>query len=148
MPSYSTSFVVSNSNSSPVLAAPPYQSSSCFSITIHNMLPEMPSNGVHVPFHTIVMEPFQHSFTFGSTQQEVPGGTHIGMDSEEEVAGAFIGSHGFMVMSANHFVILTPKCQQLSLGAALFPRKETHTPNVGQHPRGAREAGGGAAGPN
>jgi hypothetical protein len=104
-------------------------------VTMHNMMPELPSNGVHVPFHTIVMEPFQYAFTFGPTHLEVAGGSHIGLESPEKVAGAFIGSQGeFLVTSQDQFVILTPRPEphQLILGTALFPKKETHIAQLGQ----------------
>ena len=101
---------------------------------MHNLMPMVPSNGIHVPFHTIVMEPFQHAFTFGSKHADVKGNSHIGLESTEDVAGAFMGSQGqFLVTSPNQFVILTPLAehQPPSLGMALFPKKETHTAQEG-----------------
>lgn len=103
-------------------------------ITLHNMMPEKPSEGIHIPFHTIVIDPFRRPFTFGPNCCEIEEGSHMGLDSREFMAGAFFGTAGaFLVMSDNQFIILTPKSgQQMLLGMAMFPKKETHTLEVGQ----------------
>jgi hypothetical protein len=103
-------------------------------ITLHNMMPEQPSEGIHIPFHTIVLDPFRRPFTFGPNCCEIEEGSHIGLDSQEFMAGAFLGTAGaFLVMSDHRFIILTPKSgQQMLLGMAMFPRKDTHTLEVGQ----------------
>ena len=105
-----------------------------FSVTIHNMMPDKPSGGIHVPFQTIVMDPFHRPFTFGPVCCEVEDGSHIGLESTEDVAGVFVGNHGeFLVMSENQFVILTPKQgQPITLGTALFPKAATHVLEVGK----------------
>jgi hypothetical protein len=80
------------------------------SITIHNMMPDKPSEGIHVPFHTIVVDPFRKPFTFGPKRCDVKDGSHIGLQSDASVAATFVGTEGeFLVMSTNQFVILTPK---------------------------------------
>ena len=111
-----------------------------FSVTLHNILPESPSQGVQVPFQTIVMDPFRRPFTFGPTCCQVSNVSHIGLDSTEDVAGVFIGNYGeFLVMSENQFVILTPKQgQSITVGTALFPRAETHVIEVGKKGKGYR----------
>jgi hypothetical protein len=48
------------------------------SITIHNMMPDKASEGIHVPFHTIVMDPFRKPFTFGPKRCDVKNCSHIG----------------------------------------------------------------------
>ena len=98
------------------------------SITMYNMMPERPSEGVHVPFQTIIMDPFERPFTFGPDRCDVKNGSHIGLESKETVAGAFVGSDGeFLVMSDNQFIIFTPKSDRpVTTGAALFPKAESH----------------------
>ena len=98
------------------------------SITMHNMMPDKPSEGVHVPFHTIIMNPFRRPFTFGPQRCDVKDGSHIGLESEMAVAANFVGDSGqFLVMSPNQFVILKPKPGiPISIGCALFPKESTH----------------------
>ena len=103
--------------------------SSDLSITIHNIMPEKPSEGVHVPFHTMVMEPFRKPFTFGPKRCDVKNGSHIGLESDASVAANFVGTEGqFLVMSSNQFVILSPKAGlNVTVGTTLFPKETTHT---------------------
>lgn len=98
------------------------------SLTIHNMMPEKPSEGIHVPFHTIVMDPLRKPFTFGPKRFEVKNGSHIGLESNTSVAASFVGTEGeFLVMSPNQFAILTPKQgMPITVGHALFPKETTH----------------------
>jgi len=104
------------------------------SITMHNMLPENPSVGIHVPFHTITMDPFRKPFTFGPRRCDVKNGSHIGLQSDVAVAASFLGMEGeFFVMSKNQFVILTPKAGiPVTVGSALFPKDTTHDMHVAE----------------
>lgn len=99
------------------------------SITMHNMIPEKPSQGIHIPFHTVVMDPFRQPFTFGPRQCDVRKGSHIGLESEASVAATFVGTDGeFLVLSKNQFVILAPKAgTPVTMGSALFPSDTSHT---------------------
>ena len=104
------------------------------SITIHNMMPEKPSEGIHVPFHTMVMDPFRKPFTFGPKRCDVKNGSHIGLESDASVAATFVGTEGqFLVMSANQFVILSPKAgMPITVGSTLFPKETTHDIHVAE----------------
>jgi hypothetical protein len=104
------------------------------SITMHNLLPDKPSEGIHVPFHTIVMDPFRKPFTFGPKQCDVRHGSHIGMESKAPVAANFVGTEGeFLVMSTNQFAILSPKeGGPIAVGTALFPKETTHVMHVAE----------------
>jgi hypothetical protein len=107
------------------------------SITMHNLLPEKPSEGIHVPFHTIVMDPFRKPFTFGPERCDVKHGSHIGMESDAPVTATFVGTEGdFLVMSADQFVILRPKeGGHITVGATLFPKETTHEVHVAEKGR-------------
>jgi hypothetical protein len=98
------------------------------SITMHNIMPDKPSEGIHVPFHTIVMDPFRKPFTFGPKRCDVKNGSHIGLESDVSVAATFVGTEGeFLVMSADQFVIFTPKQGgKTTVGNTLFPKETTH----------------------
>jgi hypothetical protein len=104
------------------------------SITMHNMMPDKPSEGIHVPFHTIVMDPFRKPFTFGPKRCDVKNGSHIGLQSDASVAATFVGTEGeFLVMSTNQFVILTPKeGVPVTTGNTLFPKETTHDMHVAE----------------
>ena len=96
------------------------------SITVFNILPERPTIGYHVPFHTVIQDPLRYPFTFGPNRIDVRNGSHIGLESGETIAGAFIGTEGeFLVLSADQFIVLTPKASQpTTLGSVLFPKRE------------------------
>jgi hypothetical protein len=107
------------------------------SLTMHNMMPEKPSEGIHVPFHTIVMDPLRRPFTFGPKMCNVKNGSHIGLESDTSVAASFVGTDGeFLVMSPNQFAILTPKQGiPITVGHALFPKDASHELHVAEKDR-------------
>jgi hypothetical protein len=99
-----------------------------FAVTIHNITPVAECRGLHVPFHSYINEPFKTPFTFGPKFCGITGSAHVGIPSDDAICGAFIGASGqFLVMSADRFIIITPKDEgPITLGDVMFPKCSTH----------------------
>jgi hypothetical protein len=87
-----------------------------YAVVMYNISPVVEHRGSHVPFHSVVDQPFKDPFTFAYRTDE------------GAMCGAFVGACGeFLVMSSDTFIIATPRNDDsIALGDLLFPKRSTH----------------------
>jgi len=107
----------------------PQESPKDYAVVLYNSKKNEPppSNGMYIVNHTLILQPFEKTFTIGNKTYDLNNGTNISFLSQKPLEGAFIGNRGHF-LSMSNFMILTPKDERkpLKLNDVMCPTSNTH----------------------